>query len=70
MEQGQEPQNETEEKLQCDIRIEESGPWKKKIAVTIPRQEIDKTLDNQYAELVRTAEVPGFRKGRAPRRLS
>jgi len=60
----QEPQ-----KLSCTVQVTESGPWKKKISITIPRKEIDKELDDQYRELMRTALVPGFRKGRAPRRL-
>ena len=58
-----------EEKINCTVDVTDSGPWKKKISVQIPREQIDKELDSQYGELVRTAEVPGFRKGHAPRRL-
>ena len=58
-----------EEKFQCTIQVSESGPWKKKISIEVPRKEIDKELDSQYGELRWKAEVPGFRKGRAPRRL-
>jgi len=65
--QGQE--EEKEEKLQCTIDCQDSGPWKKKITIVIPRQEVDKALDKQYGEMGRSAEIPGFRKGRAPRRL-
>ena len=60
---------EVEEKLQCSVEITESGSWKKKISVVIPRSEIEKELNKDYAEFRRTAEVPGFRKGRAPLRL-
>ncbi len=60
---------EEDQKLNCQVAIEESGPWKKKIIVEIQRGEIDKELDNQYGELRRSADIPGFRKGRAPRRL-
>jgi trigger factor len=67
--QEQEQEEEKEEKLQCTVDCQDSGPWKKKITITIPRQEIDKALDKQYGEMGHTAEVPGFRKGRAPRRL-
>ena len=60
---------EEEEKLQCEVEISESGAWKKKISIVIPRSEIDKELNKDYDEFRRTALVPGFRKGRAPRRL-
>jgi len=51
------------------VTIEESGPCKKKISIEIPEGKIKETFDQQYYELRKDAEVPGFRKGRAPRRL-
>ena len=39
------------------------------ITVTIPREEIDRYFDKAFAELMPTAAVPGFRAGRAPRKL-
>ena len=51
------------------VTITDAGPCKKKISVEIPEEAIKKTLDGQYKELGRDSEVPGFRKGRAPRRL-
>jgi len=51
------------------VTIEDSGPCKKKIAIEIPEETIKKAVDEQYNELRRDALVPGFRKGRAPRRL-
>ena len=51
------------------VNIEEAGPCKKKISVEIPQGKINKVLDEQYDQLRRDALVPGFRKGRAPRRL-
>ena len=60
---------EKEVKLNCSVELEDSGPWQKKISITIPRDEIDAELDSQYGDLGKTAEVPGFRKGRAPRTL-
>jgi len=62
-------ENETEEKLKYSVQVEDSGPWKKKISIDIDREQIDKELDKQYGELRYTAQIPGFRKGRAPRRL-
>ena len=60
---------EPKEEFQCTVTVEDSGAWKKKIKVDILRPQIDKEFDDQYAQLRNTAEVPGFRKGRAPRRL-
>ncbi|MBN1845577.1 MAG: trigger factor [Sedimentisphaerales bacterium] len=64
--QNEQPED---EKLQCTVTLEDCGPWKKRICVDIQRDQIDKELDKQYAGLRLTALVPGFRKGRAPRRL-
>ena len=60
---------EKKESINCTVTVEESGAWKKKVSVQIPREEIDKELDKQYGELTGSAEVPGFRKGHAPRKL-
>jgi trigger factor len=51
------------------VTIEQAGPCKKKVIVEIPREAIKKATDAQYITFSREALVPGFRKGRAPRRL-
>ena len=51
------------------VNIAEAGPCRKKVSIEIPEEMITKALDQQYRELSRDAEVPGFRRGRAPRRL-
>ncbi|MBN1509632.1 MAG: trigger factor [Sedimentisphaerales bacterium] len=51
------------------VTIEEAGPCKKKVIVEVPEETIKDMADEQYRELRRDAVVPGFRKGRAPRRL-
>jgi trigger factor len=51
------------------VTIEDAGPCKKKVTIEIARQKIDYTTDKQYKELGKEAMIPGFRKGRAPRRL-
>jgi len=60
---------EEKEGLECTVKVEDSGPWKKKVCVQIPRAQIDKELNSQYGELAKSALVPGFRKGHAPRKL-
>jgi len=51
------------------VRIEAAGPCKKKVSVEIPAESIKNATEKQYSSLGKDAEVPGFRKGRAPRRL-
>ncbi|UCG48103.1 MAG: trigger factor [Phycisphaerales bacterium] len=51
------------------VTVEDSGPCKKKVVIEIPEQTIREATDKQYEQLRRDAIVPGFRKGRAPRRL-
>ncbi|MHC4259434.1 MAG: trigger factor [Planctomycetota bacterium] len=51
------------------VTIEEAGPCKKKVIVEIPEETVKTATDEQYESLRKDALVPGFRKGRAPRRL-
>ena len=51
------------------VTIEEAGPCKKKVIIEIPEEAIKSATDEQYESLRKEALVPGFRKGRAPRRL-
>jgi len=51
------------------VTIEEAGPCKKRIFIEIPQEVIKDTTDEQYESMRKEAMVPGFRKGRAPRRL-
>lgn len=55
--------------LKNTVTIEEAGPCKKRVVVEIPEEAIKNATDEQYETLRKEAMVPGFRKGRAPRRL-
>jgi len=55
--------------LKYTATIEPVGPCKKKIVIEVPQDEIKNATDKQYNDLRKEAMVPGFRKGRAPRRL-
>lgn len=59
----------TEEEIKNVVTIEEAGPCKKKIVIEIPEETVLKATNEQYRTLGKDAEVPGFRKGHAPRRL-
>lgn len=51
------------------IEIEEIGPCKKLLKVEISKEKIDDEWQEQLKELCRMADLPGFRKGKAPRSL-
>jgi len=56
-------------KLQLDVQIENPSACERHVTVTISREDIDRYLDNAFTELMPAANVPGFRIGRAPRKL-
>lgn len=60
-----------EEKQPLDLKVEVTSPsaCQRHITVTIPREDIERYYDDAYSEMMGTATVPGFRAGRAPRRL-
>ena len=52
-----------------NIEIEEVGPCKKLLKIEIPKEKIEDEWQKQLSEVARTANLPGFRKGKAPRKL-
>ncbi len=68
-EQPTAPEEEQSTALKNTVTIEEAGPCKKKVSIEIPEEVIKSATDEQYNTLRKEALVPGFRKGRAPRRL-
>ncbi len=52
-----------------EVAVEDAGTLRKKVTITIARERIEGKFDEMFGELGRTAQVPGFRIGRAPRRL-
>lgn len=57
------------DKLQQQVLIQEVGPCRKHIKVTVDRGDVDKLLNEKYKEIVGDSWVPGFRKGKAPREI-
>lgn len=56
-------------KLQLDVSVASPQSCLREVVVTIPRGEVDRYLKEAFDELVPSAQVPGFRNGRAPRKL-
>ncbi len=57
------------QKLNLSIKIDKPSACQRHITVTIPRDEIERYYDKGFSEMMDTANVPGFRAGRAPRKL-
>jgi len=56
-------------KLEQQVEIQDIGPCKKHIKVTVERGSIDLRLDGKFSKLVPDSHVAGFRPGKAPRAL-
>lgn len=64
------PAADVEEKpLQLSVEVTQPSACERHVTVTIPRDDIERYFDDAYGEMMPTAEVPGFRIGRAPRKI-
>lgn len=52
-----------------NIEIEEVGPCKKLLKIEIPKEKIEDEWQKQLSEVSRKTNLPGFRKGKVPRKL-
>jgi len=57
------------QKINLSIKVESPSACQRHITVTIPREEVDRYYDKAFSEMMDTVAVPGFRAGRAPRKL-
>ncbi len=57
------------EPLQLEVKVEEKSACVRHVTVTVTRDDIERYFDKQFEELMPKAEVPGFRVGKAPRKL-
>jgi trigger factor len=58
-----------EEKLSQTVEMQDIGPCKKHVKVTVDRSSIDTLMDKKFSELVVDTPVAGFRPGKAPRKI-
>jgi trigger factor len=52
-----------------EVAVEDVGTARKKVRITIPEERVQGRLNDRYQELSDEVQIPGFRRGRAPRRL-
>ncbi|HVA50363.1 MAG TPA: trigger factor [Pirellulales bacterium] len=62
-------EGEEKPKLELEVKIDSRSACERHVTVTIPRNEVDRYLDLAYSDMMDKAVVPGFRAGRAPRKL-
>jgi trigger factor len=62
-------ETEEEQPLNLEVTVGRPSACERHVTVTIAREDIDRYLDEAYSEMMPTAAVPGFRPGRAPRKL-
>jgi len=60
---------ETPVKLDLQVDIERKGACERHVTVTVPRTDIERYFENALKDLMPKAAVPGFRIGRAPRKI-
>ena len=58
-----------DQRLDLEVQIEIPSACERHVTVTVSRIDIDRYLDDAFGELMSSASVPGFRVGRAPRKL-
>ena len=51
------------------VKVADAGALRRTVSITVPQESLRSELDKEYDELVEKADVPGFRRGHAPRRL-
>ena len=62
-------QTAAEQRPKLSVSTKDSGPARKLLTIEIPETHIHKKIEQSYGQLQDDAQLPGFRKGRAPRRL-
>ncbi|MEX2306515.1 MAG: trigger factor [Pirellulales bacterium] len=64
---GEEPA--ADKRLELEVQVANPSACERHVTVTISRPDIDRYFDDAFGELMPTATVPGFRIGRAPRKV-
>ncbi|MFM9067289.1 MAG: trigger factor family protein, partial [Planctomycetota bacterium] len=62
-------ESEAKKRLGLDVNVENVSACERHVTVTIARDDVDRYLKKTLSDLRGKAEIPGFRPGRAPRKL-
>ena len=52
-----------------EVELETTGDLERKLLVTVPAERVDEALAQAYRKLQKKADLPGYRKGKAPRKV-
>lgn len=56
-------------RLNLQVDVQSPSACERHVTVTVPRDDIERYFDRAFSDMMGTAAVPGFRAGRAPRKL-
>lgn len=56
-------------RLNLEVSVQAPNPCQRHVTVMIPREDIERYFGEEYDKIMPEAQVPGFRPGRAPRKL-
>lgn len=63
------PETANDGKPEQKVTVEDAGPARKKLTIELPESRIKGKVEDTFKSLRDDAVIPGFRRGRAPRRL-
>lgn len=62
-------EDELKKPLEIEVKVEEKSTCERHVAVTVPEAEVNRYREQSFDEVAPKAELPGFRAGKAPRKL-
>jgi trigger factor len=57
------------QKMKLDVKVNTISSCERKIEISIPQEDVQRYFDMAFGEMLPRAVVPGFRHGKAPRKL-
>src|SRR5690349_18928827 len=52
-----------------DVQVEDAGPCSKVLKIRVPAKRVDHEVEETYKNVQKAVQFPGFRPGKAPRKL-
>ena len=57
------------QKLNLNVDVEVKSSCERHVKIEVSREDVDRYFDQEYQTLTENASIPGFRPGKAPRKL-